>query len=138
MARLKTVLPIVVRALLSALFLYSVACTLLGVQPPITPGSPAETFSRSLDATGYFVPLLKAAEFVAALALLRRRFVPLALVMLAPIVLNIAAFHLFLDRAGLPIAAFLIAGTIYLGVVHAPAFRTLLGPRRPADAPQQA
>ena len=34
-------------------------------------------------------------------------------------------------RGGLPIAAFLAVGLVYLGCVHAAAFRPLLGRREP-------
>ena len=131
MTRLKTLLPVVVRVLMSGLFLFSVMMTVTGGKLPVPPGSGAEAFGRAMTATGYMIPLLKGMELVGALLLLRRRFVPLALVMLAPIVVNIAAFHLFLERGGLPIAAFLAAGLVYLSVVHAAAFRPLLGRHEP-------
>jgi uncharacterized membrane protein YphA (DoxX/SURF4 family) len=127
MTRLKNILPVVVRVLMSGLFMFSVMMSVTGGKLPVPPGSDAEAFGRALGATGYMIPLLKGLELAGAVLLLRRRFVPLALVMLAPIVVNIAAFHLFLERGGLPIAAFLAAGLVYLGVVHAAAFRPLLG-----------
>jgi hypothetical protein len=135
MARFKTAFPIVVRVLVSGLFMFSVVSSLLGTTPQQPAGSSAEAFARALAATGYMIPLLKLAELGGALLLLRKRFVPLALVMLAPVVVNIAAFHLFLAPGGLPIAAFLVAGTITLAVVHAPAFRPLLGTRLRERAP---
>jgi hypothetical protein len=137
MARFKIAFPIVVRFLVSGLFMFSVVSSLLGSPPPV-PAGPARDFAGALAATGYMIPLLKIAELAGALLLLRRRFVPLALVMLAPVVVNIAAFHLFLARGGLPIAAFLVAGTIYLAIVHGPAFRPLLGSRLRGRAPAAA
>jgi hypothetical protein len=100
--------------------------------PPPVPAGSAAAFAGALHATGYMIPLLKGVELIGALLLLRRRFVPLALVMLAPVVVNIAAFHLFLAPGGLAIAAFLVAAMIYLAAVHAPAFRALLGTRQGA------
>jgi putative oxidoreductase len=126
MTRLKTVLPIVVRVMLSGLFIYSVVASVAGSKPPVPAGSSAEAFSNALAATGYMIPLLKLAELAGALMLLRRRFVPLALVILAPVVVNIASFHLFLARGGLPIAVFLVTGMIYLAITHAREFRPLL------------
>jgi hypothetical protein len=131
MTHLKRVLPVVIRVLMSGLFMFSVMMSVTGGKLPVPPGSGAEAFGRAMTATGYMIPLLKSMELVGALLLLRRRFVPLALVMLAPIVVNIVAFHLFLERGGLPIGAFLAVGLVYLGVVHAAAFRPLLGRREP-------
>ena len=46
---------------------------------------------------GYFLALEKGVEIIAGILLLIRRFVPLALVVLASIVVNIVAFHIFVD-----------------------------------------
>src|SRR4029450_4131360 len=67
-------------------------------QPPIS-GPPAEFFG-ALMATGYMVPLLAATEIVAGVFLLSGRFVPLALALLAPIIVNILGFHIFLAKSG--------------------------------------
>jgi hypothetical protein len=131
MTRLKSSFPIVVRVVLSGLFMYSVACSLLGIKPPIPAGTPAEEFTKALAATGYMIPLLKIAELGAAILLLRKRFVPLGLVLAAPVVVNIAAFHLFLEHGGLPIAGVLAAGVTYLAILHGAAFRPLVAPRTP-------
>jgi putative oxidoreductase len=56
----------------------------------------AVPFVTGLLSAGYFFPLLKSTEIVAGLLLLSGRFVPVALVALAPIVVNIVAFHIFL------------------------------------------
>src|SRR5438876_10334451 len=61
--------------------------------PPLTPRAGA--FAGALFATGYLFPLLKITEVVAGLLLLSNRFVPLALAVLAPVVINVVGFHLF-------------------------------------------
>ena len=63
-------------------------------QPPMS-GPPAN-FVGALAATGYLLPLLKDTEVAAGALLLSNRFVPLALLILAPVVVNIVAFHAFL------------------------------------------
>lgn len=65
---------------------------------PVPPGIPeaAMEFSAAMMKTGYFLPFVKATEVVVGLLLLSGFFVPLALVILAPITLNILAYHLFL------------------------------------------
>ena len=68
-------------------------------QPPAPPQ--ADAFVGALTASGYLMPLLKTSEVLAGLLLLRNRFVPLALTVLAPIVVNIVGFHLALAPGGL-------------------------------------
>src|SRR5437899_10985925 len=51
----------------------------------------AGAFGGALAQAGYFFPLLKPTETLAGVALLSNRFVPLALTVLAPIVVNITA-----------------------------------------------
>lgn len=46
--------------------------------------------------TGYLVPLISGTQGVVALLLLFNPFVPLALAIIAPVVLNIALYHAFL------------------------------------------
>ena len=65
---------------------------------PAPPPPPAQAlaFVGGLAAGGYVFPLIKVIEAVAGVALLANRFVPLALTLLAPIIVNIAAFHFLL------------------------------------------
>ncbi len=60
--------------------------------PPPLEGS-AAAFMGALGATGYMFPLIKGTEVVAGALLLGNRYVPLALVLLAPVVVNIVLFH---------------------------------------------
>ena len=71
--------------------------------------------------------MLKIVETVSGLLLLVRLFSPLALVLLAPVIVQILLFHLFLDPAGLPLAAVLVLLEAYLGfVVYRDAFKGVL------------
>ncbi|MGK7947637.1 MAG: hypothetical protein AB4368_02200 [Xenococcaceae cyanobacterium] len=81
-----------------------------------------------MKATGYLYPLLGIMEVAAGLALLNNRFVPLTLILLAPIVVNIFAYHIFLALAGLPIALLLVVGYIALVTAYFPAYRALVIP----------
>jgi putative oxidoreductase len=58
--------------------------------------SAAGKFMIGIMATGYFMPFLKAIEVIAGVMLLFRRWTPLALIVLAPIVVQIALYILFL------------------------------------------
>lgn len=58
-----------------------------------------EAFMTSLKGTGYLFTLLALTEITAGLLLLSNRFVPLALTLLAPIIVNIFFFHLFINAS---------------------------------------
>jgi len=92
-------------------------------QPPLP--AKAIPFVTGMASTGYFFPLLKGAEVLAALLLLTNRAVPLALVILAPIVLNIVAFHLVLAPGGSPLALFVLALELYAAWTYREAFAPL-------------
>jgi putative oxidoreductase len=123
---------IIVRTLLGLLFLMSSVVYLLivmGVIPmPDIPAGPLKTFNEGLAASGYFMTLLKVTEFVCAILLLTGRFVPLALILLSPIIVNIFFVHLFLDRnpASMGVAIFAIAANIFLAYCYRDAFKPLL------------
>jgi len=72
------------------------------------------TFVQGLTASVYFLPLLKTTELLCGLLLLVGWFVPLALVVLAPIIINIFFTHLFLEPSGVPMAVIIGALEIYL------------------------
>ena len=99
-------------------------------QPPPPPGALA--FMGGLASTGYFFPLLKATEVVGG-ALLLAGFVPIALTLLAPIIVNIVAFHAFLAPGNWPVVGIVLASEIYLAIVHRASFAPLFArSRRPA------
>ncbi|HEY8075999.1 MAG TPA: hypothetical protein VIF62_17855, partial [Labilithrix sp.] len=95
-------------------------------------------FMGGLAATGYFFPLLKGTEVLTSIALLTRRFVPLALTVLAPIVVNIVAFHLFLAPSGLPVALVVLALEVYLAWSYRDAFAPLFRSHAPIHVAHSA
>jgi hypothetical protein len=74
-------------------------------------------------------PLIKGTEVVAGALLLSNAFVPLALAVLAPIVINIVAFHAFLERDGLVIALVVLAIEVSLAWAYRDAYRAMLARR---------
>jgi putative oxidoreductase len=64
-------------------------------QPPM-PDSPATQFAGVLIASHYML-FISAVEVVCAILFLVNRYVPLALTLLGPILVNILLFHLFLQ-----------------------------------------
>ena len=104
---------------------------------PMPPAPPrAAAFAGALFASGYLFPLLKATEVVAGLLLLAGLFVPLTLAVLAPIIINIIGFHLFLEPSGLPLPLVVLAAELYLAWTYRSAFAAMLHLRTPL--PQKA
>ena len=97
----------------------------------------AATFVGGLLASRYFFPLLFATYIISgAAALLSGRFVPLALIVLAPVMVNIVAIHLFLDPSGLPVTAVVVALEVFLDWSYRAVFRPLLRAREDAASVQ--
>ena len=102
---MKKWLPIIARVLLGLLFFASGLAYLLGyAKPPDDLPEAVKVFNAGMDATGYFMKLLKTTEVICGLLLISGFFVPLALVILAPISLNIFLVHLFILPQGVPVA----------------------------------
>lgn len=74
-------------------------------------------FFGALLETGYMMPLVALVEIISGALLLAGRYVPLALLLLAPVVVNIVLFHLFLDLASIPPA--LLVTVLWLVLVFA-------------------
>ena len=89
----------------------------------------ALAFAGALLKTGYMFPLIKGTEVIAGAFLLSNRFVPLALTLVAPIVVNIFAFHAILAPAGVGLAAVIVALELSLAWAHREAFRPMLAAR---------
>lgn len=122
-------LPTIARVLLGLVFFVFGLNGLVPFLPMPPMHGEAARFFGGIAAGGYFVPLLAGTQTLAGLALLLRRFVPLALVVLAPVVVNIVAFHVFLDPAGLGLAVVVLGLEIYLAWIHRAAYRPLLKSR---------
>ena len=96
-------------------------------QPPMP--DKAGAFMGALAATGYMFPLIKSVEVVAGALLLSNRFVPLALGLLAPNVVNIVLFHAVLAPGGLPVAVVVLALELYAAWSYRDAYASMLHAR---------
>ncbi|WP_221030383.1 DoxX family protein [Actomonas aquatica] len=114
--------------------LLGIGCTIFGlngwfnfIQPPpdLVLPEKAMAFSMALMETGYMMPLIGVTLFLPGLLLLANRFVPLALVVLAPFFVNSVAFHVALERTGLPNALVFVAMLLFLAWRHRAAYRPL-------------
>lgn len=107
-------LPTIARYLLGLIFFVYGLNGFLQFLPQPELNAEAGAFLGALAATGYMFPLLKILETLAGLALLTNRFVPFALLVLAPITVNILAFHAALDPAGIAVGLLAFLLNVYL------------------------
>ncbi len=133
MSNIASKVPTVARVLLGLIF------TVFGLNgflhfiptPPMT--GAAGAFGGAMFATGYLFQMLKITEVVSGLLLLSNRFVPLALALLAPVVINILAFHAFLAPSGLSLPLVILALEVYLARSYRGAYAGMLQARTAPD-----
>ena len=97
-------------------------------QPKTLPEGALALFGAMMK-TGYMIPLLFGTQILVAVLLLSNRFVPLALALIAPVIVNIVGFHLFLEPSGLPIACLFLVMELYLAWSYRRAFLPMLALR---------
>jgi len=97
------------------------------IPEPETPLSEGATdFVTALMNSGYMMPLIGATQLISGAFLVMNRFVPLALALLAPFLVNSIVFHVVLERTGLPMAAIFLAFELYLVWAYRDAFGPIL------------
>jgi uncharacterized membrane protein YphA (DoxX/SURF4 family) len=124
--------PHVARVVLGlAFFVFGLDGFLHFFPPPAPESIPqgAGAFGMAMMATKYMFPLIKGTELVTGTLLLANRFVPLALTVLAPVVVNILAFHAFLAPSGIGPGLVVAALGSYLAWHHRATFRPVLAAR---------
>jgi uncharacterized membrane protein YphA (DoxX/SURF4 family) len=89
----------------------------------------AVAFASALAATGYMMALVSGTQVVVGALLLVNRFVPLALVLIAPVIVNIILFHVFLAPSGIGPGAVVLILEIYLVWAYRNAYRSMFAPR---------
>ncbi len=96
---------VVARYLLGLIFLvFGVNIYLHFIPTPPLPPGPFADFNSALTSTHY-VLFIGIFQVLPAILLLINRYVPLALALLAPVIVNIDLIHLLMVPAGLPLAA---------------------------------
>lgn len=98
-------------------------------QPEEQPTPEAMALIEGLFNTGYLFQLIKITEIAAGLMLLTGFLVPLALTLVAPIVVNIVLYHTMLDTNGLVIAIVVLALELFLAWSYRDSFRGVLAVR---------
>src|SRR6187431_3004626 len=105
---------IIIRSLIGILLLFASISYFLNLfpEPPLTGNM--KTFNEGLKASGYLVTLVKIVELICGLSFITGKFNRLTYILLMPISVNILCTHIFLAPEGIPVAAFLFIGNIFL------------------------
>jgi putative oxidoreductase len=94
---------------------------------PVPPSSEEmQKLTGAIYMSGYLFQFIKITEIVGGLMLLTNLFTPLALVILAPITLNIVAMHAFLDPSGLVMGLLLTVLHVALGAFYFKHYKAML------------
>lgn len=84
------------------------------------------SFMGTLMGTGYFMTVVKLVEVTSGLMILTGRFLPLGLILLAPVSVNILLFHSFLEPPGVGMAIFIVAMQLFLAWSYRDSYSGLL------------
>lgn len=93
--------------------------------PPPELNAEAGKFMASLIETGYMIPMIGGFEILCGALLLFAITAPLGVILLAPISVNIAAFHFFLDVNSGTMGFVLLALNVALGVIYFSYYRSI-------------
>ena len=126
---------VIARFLLGLIFLVFGLNGFLHFIPMPPPTGVAGQFFGALYVSNYLVVILLL-QIVGAILLLLNRYVPLALTLLAPIIVNVLLVHLLMAPSGLPLALVVTVLWVLVFLNVRTAFSGLLQQRVPARAVQ--
>ena len=119
-------LPMLARVVLGLIFAVFGVIGLFDLGPQPEMSEEAGAFMGAIMDTGYLWPVIKVSEIVCGVLLILGMFVPLALVVLAPIALNILLFHVFLAPEGSVIGIVILVLGLYIAHQHRESFSAVL------------
>src|SRR5262249_46316049 len=121
------ILPMIARLLLGlAFFVFGLNGFLNFIpQPKDTPENIASLMGAFMK-TGYMFPLVFGTQLLVGVLLLLNIFVPLALAFLAPVLVHILAFHIFMAPSGIGPGLVATILELYLAWAYRDAFRSML------------
>ncbi len=117
---------IIVRVLMGLLFLFASISVLFNLVPQPELTGKTKTFMDGVNASGYLLQLIKITELICGIAFVTGYFVPLATVVIAPIIVNIFLFHVFVDTSGLPVGIFLVLANAFLAYANWEKYKPLM------------
>jgi len=119
---------VIARYLAGVIFLVMGLNGFLNFIPLPPPGGVAGQFMGALYVSHYLWVIF-AFQVIGGLLLLVNRYVPLAVAILAPVLVNIITFHVLMAPAGLPLALFVALLWVLIFLAVRPAFSGLFQAR---------
>ena|SRR5438477_8794528 len=129
------IIIVTARFLLGLIFLVFGLNGFLQFIPSPPPTGITGQFVGALFVSHYLVPIFLL-QIISAVLLLVNRYLPLALTLLAPIIVNILLIHILMAPSGLPLAIVVTVLWIVVFLSVRSAFTGLLQQRVPAQVPQ--
>ena len=105
---------IIIRSLIGLLLLFASISYFLHLFPEPPLAGNMKIFNDGLKASGYLIPLVKTIELICGLSFIIGKFNKITFILLMPISVNIICTHIFLAPEGIPVAAFLFLGNVFL------------------------
>ena len=102
------IVTMIARYLLGLIFLVFGLTNYLGFLPMPTPAYRGGRTVLHVLVSTHYIYFVGVFEVVSAILLLVNRYVPLALMLLAPVIFNIALFHTLMAPSGLPLASVVV------------------------------
>lgn len=109
---------ITVRTLIGLLFIFGSVVVLFNLVPQPQLTGDVKIFMDGVNATGYLMPLIKITELICGISFVTGYFIPLACIVIAPVIVNIFLFHLFVDNSGLLVGILLVLANSFLAYVN--------------------
>src|SRR5215207_1232452 len=117
---------IIVRVLMGLLFIFASVAVLFNLIPQPELQGNNKIFVDGINASKYLMPLIKLTELFCGIAFVTGYFVPLATVLIAPVIVNILLTHVFVSPEGLPVAVMLFFANIFLAYANWNKYRPML------------
>lgn len=118
-----------VRIVFGALFIFSSVAYFFNLIPTPELTGPIKAFNEGMEASVYLLPLIKGTELVVGICFVSGFFVPLASIIISPIVINIFCVHLFIAQEGLPVGIFVIVANAFIAYTNREVYRPLFSPK---------
>ena len=108
-------ITVALRIVLGLILVVFGANKFLNFMPAMSPTGDAATYMTGLTASGFMFPLLGILEVLIGVLLVTKKAIPFALILLAPLSVNMVLYHGFLDIANiLPAALVFILNAVLM------------------------
>lgn len=120
---------IIGRVLMGLMFIFASVTYLFKMFPEPQLEGQMKILMDGFTASGYIMNTVKVIELICGICFLTGFFVPLAVVVIFPIIVNIVGVHFFLAPQGLPIAIGLLVIDLFLAWYYRDRYAPMLRPK---------